>query len=138
MPLNIFTIIAIVIIQYVIGALWYSVLFGKQWIDINHPDGHPSKEEMEEMEKEAIPYYGIQLVLTIVTVLAQWYFVMMQNTNWFIISMVIWGGYLVPTAVQTVIWSDLKNKKKALQIFILSLNYLVTILLAGWALATFR
>jgi hypothetical protein len=138
MNTNWILLIGIIILQYVIGALWYSVIFGKQWIGINHPNGNPSKEEMARLEKEAIPYYGIQLVLTVLTVISQSYFVMMQSSNWFIISIAIWGGFLVPTVIQGVIWSDPTNKKKPLQIFILSLNYLVTILTAGWLMVTFR
>jgi Protein of unknown function (DUF1761) len=138
MSFNWLLIIGIVILQYVIGALWYSVIFGKQWIEINHPEGKPTKEEMAQLEKDAIPYYGIQLVLTIITVLAQWYFVMINTSNWFMTSIIIWGGFLVPTVIQSVIWSDPKNKKKPLQIFILSLNYLVTILIAGWLMVTFK
>lgn len=138
MTFNWLIIIAVVIGQYVIGALWYSVIFGKQWLEINHPEGLPSKEEMEKMEKEAIPFYAIQLVLTIVTVLVQAYFVGLQSSNWFTTSILIWLGFIAPTVVQGVIWSDPKNKKKVMQIGILSLNYLVTIILAGWALATFR
>jgi heme O synthase-like polyprenyltransferase len=138
MSFNWLLIIGIVILQYVIGALWYSVIFGKQWIEINHPEGTPTKEEMAQLEKDAIPYYGIQLVLTIITVLAQWYFVMINTSNWLMTSIIIWGGFLVPTVIQSVIWSDPKNKKKPLQIFILSLNYLVTILIAGWLIVTFK
>jgi Protein of unknown function (DUF1761) len=138
MSFNWFLFIAVVVIQYVIGGLWYSVIFGKQWLQINHQDGLPSKEEQTRLEKEAMPYYGIQLVLTIVTVLVQSYFVAIQPANWFMTSMLIWLGFIAPTVVQGVIWSDPKNKKKAMQIGILALNYLVTIIIAGWLLATFR
>ena len=138
MTINWLTLAVVVVLQYIIGALWYSVIFGKQWIDINHPEGKPSKEEMDRLEKAAMPYYGIQLALTIVTVGVQSYFVAMQPANWFMTSILIWLGFLMPTVVQGVIWSDPKNKKKALQIGILALNYLVTIMLAGWILASFR
>ncbi len=129
---------AVVIVQYVIGALWYSVFFNKQWIEINHPEGAPSKEEMAKLEKEAMPLYAVQLVLTIITVSVQAYFIGLQPSNWLMISSLIWLGFIFPTVVQDIIWSNPKNKKKTLQIFILVLNYLVTILFAGWFLATFR
>jgi hypothetical protein len=136
--MNWLTITGVVILQYIIGALWYSVIFGKQWIDINHPEGKPSKEEMARLEKQAIPYYGIQLILTIITVFVQSYFIKIQPSNWFMTSILIWLGFLMPTVVQGVIWSDPKNKKKVLQIGILSLNYLVTILIAGFLLSYFK
>lgn len=138
MLINWFSLFGAVVLQYIIGALWYSVIFGKQWMDINHPQGKPLKEEIARLEKEATPFYGIQLVLTIITVAVQSHFILLQPSNWFVTSILIWLGFLVPTAVQGVIWSDPKNKKKALQVGILALNYLVTIILAGWILATFR
>jgi hypothetical protein len=131
-------LIGAVILQYVIGALWYSVIFGKQWLLINHPNGLPSKEEQAKLEKEAMPFYGIQLVLTIVTVVVQNYFVNLQISNWFSTSILIWVGFIVPTVIQGVIWSDPKNKNKLMQIGILALNYLITIILVGWLIATFR
>jgi hypothetical protein len=59
-------------------------------------------------------------------------------SNWLMTSFLIWLGFIFPTVVQGVIWSDPKNKLKLLQISILASNYLVTILIAGWLLATFR
>lgn len=137
MDVNWLIVIGVIVAQYIIGALWYSVIFGKQWIEINHPEGKPSKEEMERLEKEAMPFYGVQLVLTIITVIVQSYFVQMDTSNWFITSILIWLGFIMPTVVQGVIWTDPKNKKKLLQISILASNYLVTIILAGWLLASF-
>jgi hypothetical protein len=137
MSVNWLVLVGVIVVQYIIGALWYSVIFGKQWININHPEGKPSKAEMERLEKEAMPYYGIQLVLTAVTAYIQWYFISLQETKWLSISLLIWLGFLVPSIIQTVMWSDPKNKKKVLQVGIMSLHFLVTVILAGWAFVTF-
>jgi hypothetical protein len=139
MTINWLVFIIVTFVQYVIGALWFSVLFGKQWIKINHPEGTPSKKEMEEMGKQATPYYGIQLGLQIVMNLAHLYFLQVTDyTNWLTTSMVIWGGFVITMTIQNVIWSDPKNKSKALQIAIVSAEMLVVVLLAGWAFSTFR
>jgi hypothetical protein len=127
----------VIIAQYIIGALWYSLLFGKQWLEINHPNGLPSKTEMEKLAKSATPYYAIQFVLTCVTAWVQWYFVMSDQDNWLSVSLLIWIGFLVPSIIQTVIWSDPQNKKKPLQIGIMSLHFLFTTILAGWVYVTF-
>jgi hypothetical protein len=138
MSLNWITLAVVVVLQYVIGALWYSVFFKNQWIKINHPDGMPSPEEMGKMGKEAIPYFGIQFGLTVMTAIIQWYVMANSSLNWLIISILIWGGFLVPTLIQSVIWSDPRNKKKLMQIGIVTLNLLVNSLLAGYLFATFR
>jgi Protein of unknown function (DUF1761) len=127
----------IIVAQYIIGALWYSLIFGKQWIQINHPKGLPSKEEIARLEKEATPYYIIQFVLTCITAWVQWKFIMNDQDNWVSISLLIWAGFLVPSIIQTVMWSDPQNKKKLLQVGIMALHFLVTVLLAGYVFATF-
>jgi Protein of unknown function (DUF1761) len=138
MSINWLVLILVVLVQYVIGALWYSVVFQKQWVKINHPDGKPSKEEMARLEKEAMPYYGIQFVVTFLTAFSQWYFISLQQQNWLAVSLILWGGFLIPGVVQTIIWSDPKNKLKLLQFGIMAANLLLLTLIAGWAFYTFK
>jgi Protein of unknown function (DUF1761) len=137
MSINWLVLVGVVVVQYVIGALWYSVIFGKQWMQINHPNGLPSVEEMKKLGDEATPSYAIQLLLTIATVAVQYYFMDKHPMDWLMTSFLIWFGFLAPIAIQGVIWSDPQNKKKALQIGILCLNYLVTAIIAGYLIATF-
>lgn len=137
MSINWLVLAGVIVVQYVIGALWYSMIFGKQWLAINHPNGLPSKDEMSKMEKEAVPFYGLQLVLTIVTVVVQMHFIKLNISEWLLTSFLIWLGFLAPIAIQGVIWSDPSNKKKALQIGILCLNYLVTAIVSGFLITKF-
>jgi Protein of unknown function (DUF1761) len=138
MNINWLVMIAVIVIQYVIGALWYSVVFKNQWMSINHPEGMPTKEEMAELEKAAIPYYIIQLVMTALTAVVQWYFISMDPSKWLQTSLFIWIGFLIPGVIQTIIWSDPKNKQKILQTIIMALNLLILTVLAGFAFATFK
>jgi Protein of unknown function (DUF1761) len=138
MSLNIVVLLVVIVVQYVFGAVWYSLIFQKQWMEINHPEGTPSKAEMERLGKEATPYYIIQLVMTALTACAQWYFISLQPNNWFTISFWLWLGFLVPGIVQTIIWSDPKNKKKVLQMGIMALNLFLLTMFAGWAFVTFK
>jgi hypothetical protein len=138
MSFSILTLIIIVVAQYVLGALWYSVIFKNQWIDINHPEGKPTKEEMAVMEKEAMPLYGYQLIVTIIAAIAQWYFVAMNYSNWLMTSLVLWAGVVATTVIISVMWSDPKNKQKLLHIGIVTSNLLVNALFAGWMFATFK
>jgi glycerol-3-phosphate acyltransferase PlsY len=131
-------LIVVIVVQYVFGAVWYSAIFQKQWVEINHPEGKPSKAEMERLGKEATPYYIVQLVMTALTAWAQWYFISMQPNNWFNISFWLWLGFLVPGVIETIIWSDPKNKKKVLQTVIMSANLFLLTMVAGWAFVTFK
>jgi hypothetical protein len=138
MTINWITFIIVTIIQYGIGAIWYSLIFGKQWIKINHPEGDPSKEQMKEMEKQATPYYIIQLFLTIITNLGLIYF--LQKTkpgDWLLTTLVVWLTFIVSMTIQNIIWSDPKNKLKGLQIFIIALHMIITLVIGGWAFASF-
>jgi hypothetical protein len=139
MSINWLAFIIVTLIQYGIGAVWYSLLFGKQWLEINHPEGTPSKEQIAEMGKQATPYYAIQLILTAATNIGLLYF--LQKTNykdWLASTFVIWLCFTVSMTIQNIIWSDPKNKKKALQVGIIVLHMLVTLILGGWVFTTFR
>jgi hypothetical protein len=139
MTINWVAFILVTIIQYVIGALWYSVVFGKQWLAINHPEGTPSKEEMKEMEKQATPYYAIQLLLTIGTNIGLLYVLQKTNyTDWLSTTFIVWLCFMVSMTVQNIIWSDPKNKLKTLQIGIITLHMIITLLIAGWAFTMYR
>jgi hypothetical protein len=138
MTFNILTLVIVVVCQYVLGAIWYSFIFKDQWLDINHPEGRPSKEEMAVMGKDAMPLYGYQLIVTIIQALATWYFVSMNYNNWLTTSLVLWAGIITTTVIISLMWSDPKNKQKLLHIGIVASNLLLNAIFAGWMFATFR
>jgi Protein of unknown function (DUF1761) len=138
MSINWLVFIGVTIAQYVIGALWFSVLFGKQWIKINHPEGTPSKKQMEEMGKTAGPLYGIQLGLQVIMNLALLYLLQNSTIAWATLGLIVWAGFLTTMIVQNVIWSDPKNKLKLLQIAIVSSEMFVLTMIAAWAFAAFK
>jgi Protein of unknown function (DUF1761) len=137
MSINWLSFVLLTLAQYIIGALWFSVFFKNQWILINHPEGTPSKQEMERMGKEAVPYFGIQLLLQIIYNYAFVYIYKNSNINWLVLSLTIWFGFFSTMIVQSVIWSDPKNKRKLLQISIVSLEMLVLTVFSGWVFSNF-
>lgn len=125
-----------VLAQFVLGAVWYSPLvFGKWWMEIMEAT-HLSKEALKKMQKEMSPFYGVQLLLTLVTTLSfacmasylEDYFSIYHLALW------VWAGFIIPTQIAGVIWANTKRKFWAKQIFVMVSYQLVSILLAAWIL----
>lgn len=137
MEINFTLIILATVVQFVLGALWYSpLIFGKWWMQIMEV-GHMSKEELAKMQKEMMPFYGLQFVLTLVT-------------NWVLASNIafngletgaalffagfMWVGFVAPVILQSIIWGNTKKKYWVKQAFV-SLSYqLVAILISAYIL----
>ena len=66
MHINYLSIIVATIVQFAIGAIWYSVFFGKLWGKIHGFDKLP-KETQQKMMKAMGPFYGLQAFVTLVT-----------------------------------------------------------------------
>ncbi len=138
MSINWLVFLTVTLVQYIIGALWFSVLFGKQWLHINHPEGLPTQEEMQRMGKEAGPVYGIQFVIQVVSNLALYYLAKnTAQTSWLGLALIVWIGFSVPVTMQNILWSDPKNKRKPEQIIIVASELLVLTAIAAWAFKTF-
>jgi putative Mn2+ efflux pump MntP len=66
---NWLAIIVAAIAYYALGALWFSVLFGKQWMALNGiPE--PTPEKKEEMKKLMMPMLLKSLVMSLVLAFA--------------------------------------------------------------------
>lgn len=106
MELNYLAILLAVAAQFGIGFLWYGPLFGKIWGKI-HGFDKLSKETQQKMMKEMGPYYGVQLLVTVVTTIVLAIFI--ENLpGWNPLGMAgfFWLGFVVPAQVSSVIFSN--------------------------------
>ncbi len=128
------------IVQFILGALWYSpLLFGTWWMEIMEVT-HVSKEKLKEMQKEMLPYYVLQLFLTFlftcVLALAIDYIELISlDMTHYTVACYIWLGFIVPTQVSGIIWSNTKKKYWMKQIAIVTSYQLVGIMLAALVLS---
>ena len=140
MEINYILIGVAVIVQFVLGAVWYSpLMFGKLWMQI-HGMSHMSKQELEDMQKSMAPFYGLQLLLTILTtyVLAMFlHYLPMANSAWawYGIAGWVWLGFIAPIQIQTVVWGSTQKKFWVKQIFVMLSYQLVGIMLAAYILS---
>jgi hypothetical protein len=120
MNFNIVAILLATVAQFIIGALWYSVLFGKVWGKI-HGFDKLSKETQEKMQKGIAPFYVVQFIMTIVTTVVLYIFIVFLPHDWNVYALAgfFWLGFVLPTQVSAVIFGGTEQqwmiKKIAIQ-----------------------
>lgn len=110
MQLNYFAIIVATVVQFIIGAIWYSLIFGKLWGRIHRFDKLP-KEVQQKMIKEMGPY-ALQAFVTLITTIALAIFVanVPFGFNVYTTAALLWIGFIVPAQVSAVIFGGTDKK----------------------------
>lgn len=135
MTLN-FTLISIaIIVQFILGAVWYGPLFGKTWMRIMGGDKCTPKE-IKAMQKAMGPFYLIQIVLTAIsTIILSIFIDISLEYSVPMTAFILWLGFIVPTQISGVIWGSTKKEFWLKQILILAGCQFVSIMLAAWILS---
>ena len=106
--MNYLAILLAAIAQFIIGAIWYTPLFGKTWGKIHDVQFTSEKERNEAMKKMG-PFLGLQFLMTIVTTVVLSIFITNQPTwNPYAMAGFFWLGFIVPTQVSAVIFGGTK------------------------------
>jgi hypothetical protein len=136
MLINYTLVIVAVISQFILGALWYSpLLFGKKWMQIMGGDQY-TPEEVKKMQKEMTPFYALQILLTLLsTFVLAFSFELLSEYNLYMTALFIFVGFILPTQVSGVIWSNTKKHFWAKQIAIMAGCQFVSLMLATWILS---
>lgn len=137
-----YTLVALATIaQFILGAVWYSpLMFGKWWMEIMEVT-HISKEELKKMQKEMGLFYGLQLVMTIIfTLVTALFLAYVKATSAtsicpYLVTTLVWFGFIVPTQVSTVIWGKTKKAFWGKQIFVLTSSQFVGLMIATFILS---
>lgn len=110
MNLNLLAIFLITVVQFIVGAIWYSELFGKLWGRI-HGFDKLTKEVQQKMMKSMGPFYGLQALVTLLTSFVLTLFVTYLPTwNAYAMAGFFWIGFVVPTQVSAVIFGGTESK----------------------------
>jgi hypothetical protein len=117
---SIASILTASIVQFIIGFIWYTPIFGKLWGKI-HSMGSMSKEEQAKMMKTMGPMFGLQFFMTIVTTVVLGIFLLNQPSwNPYAMAGFFWIGFVVPTQVSAVIFGGTAPKWIAKKIAIMA------------------
>lgn len=111
MNLNYFAILAASALQFVIGAIWYTPVFGKTWGKI-HGFDKVSKDEQKKMMKKMGPLLATQFLVTVVTtfVLALFMEALPHDWNAYGMAGFFWLGFVLPTQISAVIFGGTEPK----------------------------
>src|SRR5258708_6687674 len=110
MELNYFGIIIATIAQFICGAIWYSVFFGKLWGQM-HGFEKLSKETQDKMKKEMGPAYGVQFLVTLLSTFVLSIFITnLPGWNPYGMAGFFWLGFVLPTQTSAVLFGGTENK----------------------------
>lgn len=137
MDVNIMAVAAATAVMFAVGAFWYMVPFGKLWGQI-HGFEKLSEKKRKEMQASMGPWYGVQLLVTIVSawVLAVLIGLLPDESPYFVATLV-WLGFVMPTTAGNMIFGGSPEGYVWHKIAISSSEALVHLLAAAWVISLF-
>ena len=137
MDVNYIAIAVATVVQFIIGAVWYSFLFGKLWGKI-HGFDQLSKEVQQAMMKKMGPFYALQFFVTIITTFVLALVVAgLPEWNTYGFALHLWLGFVVPTQVSAVIFGGTESKWIVKKIAVQAGASLACLMGAAWVLVLF-
>ncbi len=134
--INYLAVLACAVISMIVGSIWYGPLFGKKWMQIIGAD-KLDEIQRKEMQKSAMPLYGVQFVLSILQayILACY----IGIGSWIEISgvfnaLLIWVAFVMPTVAGSSMWNNNPTKIKWAQFLIQAGYQLVLFIIFGFVL----
>lgn len=122
------------ILSMIVGALWYGPLFGKKWMEIIGVD--PAKEVTKEMQRQAMPLYLVQFVLTLLQVYILSNLITYTGGGGVWVAGFMWLGFVMPTIAGCAMWNNNPTRLKWSQFLIQSGYQLSIFVLFGYLIST--
>lgn len=131
-------VVVATVAMFAVGAFWYMVPFGKIWGKI-HDFDKLSKKEQKEMQAKMGPWYGVQLVVTVISalILAK-FIVLLPDYSPYTLAFILWLGFVVPTEASAMIFGGSKSEYVWHKIFISIGESLLHLQLAAWIISAIQ
>ena len=137
MEVNILAVIVATVAMFAVGAVWYMVFFAKKWGQLHDFDSY-SKEEQKAMAAKMGPFYGLQLLMTLLSAWVLAYLmVQLPNMSPVLIAIAVWAGFVLPADVSGVIFGGTKPKDIAAKILIQAGEALLRLVVAALVISLF-
>ena len=137
--MNYLAILACAVLSMVIGAIWYGPMFGRKWMEIvgANPD---DQERRKQMQKEAMPLYIIQFILTLVQVYVLNGLLIWTNAAGKEVPVALWicFGLIMPVVAGSAMWNN-DPKKVVWARFLIQMGYqFILFLVFGYVLGAWK
>lgn len=110
MEVNIFAVIVAAAAMFAVGALWYMVLFAKKWARMHGMD-KLSDKQMKELSSKMGPFYGLQLLMTVISAWVLAYLmILLPEVSPILVAFLVWVGFVLPADVSSVIFGGTEGK----------------------------
>ena len=135
--INLTAVIVATVAMFAVGAFWYTVPFSKIWGRI-HGFNKLSKKQQDEMSKAMGPWYGVQIIVTIISayVLAL-LIALLPNESPYYVAFLVWLGFVLPTTASNMIFGGSPEGYVWHKISITSAEALLHLLIAAWVISLF-
>lgn len=135
MEFNYLGIIIATIAQFICGAIWYSVFFGKLWGQM-HGFDKLSKETQDKMMKGMGLIYGVQFLVTLIsTVVLSIFITNLPGWNPYGMAALFWLGFILPAQVSDVLFGGTESKWVVKKIAVQAAGSLIFIEVAATVLS---
>jgi hypothetical protein len=124
------------IIQFILGALWYSpIMFGSSWMEIMGAK-NISKDKLKKMQRAMTPFYILQFILGLFTIVSLANLMVYVNyLNLYNLAFWIWAGFIAPIQIGAVIWANTEKKYWLKQIIITISYSLASLMISSFILS---
>ena len=138
MDVNFVAVLVATAAMVVVGAVWYTLIFGRQWGEIHGFDKLSEKKQKELQSKMAVPYM-LQVVFTFLTAYTLAFFMSkLPDISNGALAFWAWLGFMIPTLYSTLTFGG-SPEGKIMQKFTISAGgTLAPVLTAVWVLNLFQ
>ena len=135
---NLMAAVLATVAMFVIGAVWYTGLFAKQWGEMFGFD-KLSKKEQDELRKAMGPQMVLQFVVTALSALALAKLIALApQYSVFKLAAIVWLGLVTPVIVSSVIFGGVEAKWVKRRITIMSFEALAHLMAAAWIIGALQ
>lgn len=121
MEIHFLPILMCAVLSIIVGSVWYGVLFGKTWARLigADPECMTDPVKRKAANKQALPMYGIQFVLSLlqIWILAQFIAAGVSGAG-LSISIWIWLGFIMPSVAGASMWNNDSRKDNWTKFFL--------------------
>lgn len=131
MDINYVAVLICGVASMILGTVWYGPLFGKKWMKITGAS-EMDQARRKEMQKRAMPLYGISFVLTLVQAAIFGMLIeALPDMSPLTLAMWMWLAFIIPTVAAGSMWNNDSKEVSWARFLIQAPYYLVLFIIFG-------